>query len=101
MGSQSWGSLGLVLPFGGSWLQGPFERAQLAVESVLAGLEPLLHQLLELPQLLVQLGLDVGAEGADLAYGVGKRGEVRNSTGQEGSPLAEHMCTYVHTQSPR
>lgn len=62
------GSLGLGLAFARRCLVGPLQCGQLAAQPLLALLEPLLHQLLELPQLLVQLGLDIGLEDADLTY---------------------------------
>lgn len=65
---RCWGSLGLGLAFAGRWLIGPLQGRQFAAQPFLALLEPLLHQLLELPQLLAQLGLDIGLEDAHLTY---------------------------------
>lgn len=74
---RCWGSLGLGLAFAGRWLIGPLQGSQFVAHSFLALLEPLLHQLLQLPQLLAQLRLDVGLKDAHLAYGErGRTGEV-------------------------
>lgn len=62
------GSLGLGLAFAGRCLERLLQCSQFAAQPFLALLEPLLHQLLELPQLLAQLGLDVGLEDAHLTW---------------------------------
>jgi hypothetical protein len=67
------GSLGLGLAFAGRCLERLLQCSQFAAQPFLALLEPLLHQLLELPQLLAQLGLDVGLEDAHLTYRRGER----------------------------
>lgn len=72
IGENTGGSLELVLAFAWRQLEGPLQCGQLAVEPFLTGLEPLLHQLLQQLQLLVQLGLDVGSEEGDVACGAGK-----------------------------
>lgn len=66
------GSLGFALAFAWRRLEGLLQRSQLVVEPFLTGLKPLLHQLLELHQLLVQLALDIGAKDGNLACRVGK-----------------------------
>lgn len=63
---RCWGSLGLGLAFAGRGLRGPLQGSQFAAHPFLALLEPLLYQLLQLPQLLAQLGLDIGLEDAHL-----------------------------------
>lgn len=86
---RCWGSLGLGLAFAGRWLVGPLQGSQFAAQSFLALLEPLLHQLLQLPQLLAQLCLDVGLKDAHLAYG-GERKDRR--AGKSGMSCAEWRC---------
>lgn len=67
------GSLGLGLAFARRCLERPLQSSQFAAQPFLALLEPLLHQLLQLPQLLAQLGLDVGLEDAHLTCRRGER----------------------------
>lgn len=67
------GSLGLVLAFARRCLVGPLQCSQFVAQPFFTLLEPLLHQLLELPQLLAQLGLDVGLEDAHLTCRRGER----------------------------
>lgn len=69
---KHWGSLGFTLAFAWRRLEGLLQCSQLAAEPLLTGLKPLLHQLLELHQLLVQLALDIGAKDGNLACRLGK-----------------------------
>lgn len=74
---KHWESLGLAPAFAWRGPEGLLQCGQLAVEPLLTGLEPLLYQLLELPQLLVQLAFDVGTKDGDLACRAGKEEHVR------------------------
>lgn len=67
------GSLGLVLAFARRCLIGPLQCSQFVAQPFFTLLEPLLYQLLELPQLFVQLGLDVGLEDGHFTYRRGER----------------------------
>lgn len=71
------GSLGLGLAFARRCLIGPLQGSQFVAQPFFTLLEPLLHQLLQLPQLLAQLGLDVGLEDRHLTYRRGERQDKR------------------------